>query len=90
MLKVVQVGYGYWGANISKKIMNSSKFELKALCEVLPDRAAKARKALPDKVVISNNYEEYLDDPEIEAFVIATETVNTFDIGMKAMAAFVC
>ncbi len=84
-MKVVQVGYGYWGANISKKLMNSQKFELKALCEILPGRAAKARKALPDNVAVGNNYEDYLDDPEVEAFIIATQTVNTFEIGMKAM-----
>ena len=54
-MKVVQVGYGYWGANISKKLMNSQKFELKALCEILPGRAAKARKALPDNVAVGNN-----------------------------------
>lgn len=85
-MKVVQVGYGYWGANIAKKIMNSTRLELKALCEILPDRAAKARHALPESVVIDDNYEHYLDDPEVEAFVIATQTVNTFEIGMKAMA----
>lgn len=86
-MKVVQVGYGYWGANISRKLIASPKFELKALCEILPDRATKAKKALPDSVEISNDYERYLDNPEVEAFVIATQTINTFDIGMKAMAA---
>lgn len=86
MIKVVQVGYGYWGANISKKLVASSCFEFKALCEILPDRAENARKALPPEVEISDNYEDYLDDPEVEAFIIATQTVNTFDIGMKAMA----
>ena len=86
-MKVVQVGYGYWGANISRKLMASAKFELKALCEIRADRAAKARKALPDSVEISDNYENYLGDPEIDGFIIATETVNTFAIGMKAMSA---
>ena len=75
-MKVVQVGYGYWGANISRKLMASSKFELKALCEILPDRAAKARKALPDTVEISDDYEHYLDDPEVEGFVVATQTIS--------------
>lgn len=87
MLNVVQVGYGYWGANISKKLMNSNKFELNALCEILPDRAEKARRALPDSVIISNNYEDFLNDTTIKAFVIATQTERTFEIGMKAMAA---
>ena len=43
-MKVVQVGYGYWGANIARKLMASSRFELKALCEIRADRAAKARR----------------------------------------------
>ena len=86
-MKVVQVGYGYWGANISRKLMASSRFELKALCEIRKDRAERARKALPAEVTISDDYTRYLDDDEVKAFVIATETVNTFDIGMKAMAA---
>lgn len=85
-MKVVQVGYGYWGANISKKLVASDRFEFKALCEILPDRAAKARRELPDYVEISDNYENYLDDPEVEAFIVATQTINTFDIGMKAMS----
>lgn len=87
MLNAVQVGYGYWGANIAKKILNSSKLELKALCEILPERREQARRMLPDKVQISDQYEHYLDDTQVEAFIIATETVNTFEIGMKAMAA---
>lgn len=86
-MKVVQVGYGYWGANISRKLMASPKFELRALCEIRPDRAERARKALPDSVEISDDYTRYLDDKEVKGFVIATETVNTFDIGMAAMAA---
>ena len=82
---VVQVGYGYWGANIAKKLVASSRFTYKALCEILPDRAENARKALPPEVEVSDNYENYLDDPEVEAFIIATQTVNTYEIGMKAM-----
>ncbi len=85
MLNVVQVGYGYWGANIAKKLMASSRFKLKALCEILPDRAQRARKALPDNVEVSQNYEDYLDDADVGAFIIATQTVHTFEIGMKAM-----
>lgn len=85
MLNVVQVGYGYWGANISRKLMESSAFELKAVCEILPERMEKARKALPGTVVICNDYEKYLDDPQIGAFIVATQTVYSFEIGMKVM-----
>ncbi len=85
-MKVVQVGYGYWGANIANKLLASDRFELAALCEILPDRAAKARKALPLSVEISDDYTRYLDRKDVEGFIVATQTVNTFEIGMRAMA----
>ena len=49
-MRVVQVGYGYWGANISRKLLASKKFEFVALCDMLPERAARAREMLPDTV----------------------------------------
>jgi predicted dehydrogenase len=85
MIKAVQIGYGYWGANIAKKLMDSSKFEFVALCEASSDRAERAKKALPEKVIISDRYEEYLDDKNVEAFIIATQTELSYDIAMKAM-----
>ena len=39
-MKVIQIGYGYWGANIARKLVESPVFELAALCEVNPDRVA--------------------------------------------------
>lgn len=86
-MRVVQVGYGYWGANITQKLLRSSKFDLIALCEILPDRAARAKQVVPETVVISDNYENFLDNKEVEGFIIATQTEYTFEIGMKAMEA---
>ncbi len=87
MLRVIQVGYGYWGANISKKLVASKKFEFKALCEILLDRVQKARNELPESVMVCDDYTVFLNDPQIDAFVIATQTENTFEIGMRAMEA---
>ncbi len=87
MLRVIQVGYGYWGANITKKLIRSPEFDLKAVCEILPERAKMAREALPEAVMVSSRYEEYLFDAGIDAFIIATQTEYTFEIGMRAMQA---
>lgn len=81
------MGYGYWGANIARKLVASKKFEFKVLCEILPGRIEKAKNELPDYVRIDNDYELYIDDPQIDAFIIATQTENTYQIGMRAMAA---
>ena len=86
-MNVVQVGYGYWGANISQKLLRSQKFEFKALCELIPERIQRARLSLPESVEISTRYEDYLDDKSVDGFIIATQTENTYEIGMKAMDA---
>lgn len=87
LLRVVQVGYGYWGANISNKLVESPKFEFKALCELLPDRREKAKKKLPASIEINDDYTQYLADDSVDAFVIATQTEYTYEIGMRAMDA---
>ena len=86
-MKVIQIGYGYWGANIARKLVESPVFDLAALCEVNPDRAAQAREDLPASVDISSDYTQYLARTDIEAFVIATQTEVSFAYAMAAMDA---
>ncbi len=33
MIRIMQIGYGYWGNNVAKKLILSSKFELEYLVE---------------------------------------------------------
>lgn len=86
-MKVVQIGYGYWGANIASKLIASDCFELAALCEIKPENAAKARAALPETVEVSGDYTQYLTRDDIDAFVIATQTEVSFAYAMQAMDA---
>ena len=86
-MKVIQIGYGYWGANIARKLVESPVFELAALCEVNLDRALKAREVLPASVDISTDYTQYLAREDIEGFVIATQTEVSFGYAMAAMDA---
>lgn len=83
-MKVMQIGYGYWGTNVAKKIQVSNKFQFEYLAEGDAKRREAARRALPDTVQIVENYEEYLDT-DIEAVVICTQTEYSFEIAMKAM-----
>ena len=86
-MRVVQVGYGYWGANIANKLLRSSKFELVAVCDVSPLLQEKARAAVPESVMVSEDYILFLEDDSIAGFVIATQTENSFEIAMNAMSA---
>lgn len=87
MMKVIQIGYGYWGAIIASKLVASEKFELAALCELKPELQEKARRALPETVEISSDYTQYLTRDDIGGFVIATQTEYSFAYAMQAMDA---
>lgn len=84
MMRVIQIGYGYWGANIARKLVESPAFELVALCELKPELREKARAALPDTVAVNNNYTQYIDRADIDGFVIATQTEVSFAYAMEA------
>lgn len=84
MLKVMQIGYGYWGANVAKKLIASEMFSFCYLAEADADRRKEAEKKLSAQVKIIEDYKKYLDT-DIDAVVICTQTKYSFDIAMTAM-----
>lgn len=87
MLNVVHIGYGYWGANIARNIALSDKFNLIAICEAIPDRQLKAKENMNASVEITSDYEKFLTDDRVDAFVIATQTELSYSIAMQALSA---
>lgn len=86
MIRAMQIGYGYWGANVARKLTASKWFDFKYLVEADENRREMARKNVPDSVEVVETYEDKLND-EIDAVVICTQTEYSFDIAMKAMQA---
>lgn len=86
-LRTVQVGYGYWGANISRKLQSSDKFDFVALCDKDHARLEKAKREILGNIDFAEDYRIYLENKDIDAFVIATQTEYSFEIGMAAMKA---
>lgn len=86
MLRAMQIGYGYWGANISKKLLTSERFDYKYLCEIDDKRSDDARHALPKQVQIVRDYRTYLNK-EIDVVVIATQTEYSYQVAMDALKA---
>jgi predicted dehydrogenase len=86
-MNVIQVGYGYWGTNLARKLLESPKFKLTAVCEADPLRRQKAREAMPADVVVTNDFTQFLGNSETNAFVIATQTELSYEIAMSAIQA---
>ncbi len=84
-LRTVQVGYGYWGTNISRKLFASDRFDFVALCDNDTSRIEKAKSELSQEIVFAKDYRPFLENQDVDAFVIATQTEYSYEIGMEAM-----
>ena len=70
-LGVVVVGYGYWGPNIVRNVIERPELELLALCEMDPLKTAKFTSRYPG-VPTDVDFDEVLADPRVDAVSIAT------------------
>ena len=86
MLNLAVVGYGYWGPNIVRNVMDRPELELWGLCEMNADRVAKFTSRYPG-VRTTDSFQEVLDDPTVDAVSIATPPVTHYPLVKQALEA---
>ncbi len=84
MVKVGQIGIGRWGKNLLRNYANLPDTELVLVCD-LDQKNIEAAKQLYPKLKFTQKIEDVLDNPEIEAVVIATPAATHYDLGKKAL-----
>ncbi len=87
MTNIVLLGYGYWGTNVARNIALSKMVNLKAICDMNPERLRNAERVFGDKVEYSTDYAKYLSDPGVDAFAVVIQTEPSFDVGLEVMDA---
>jgi predicted dehydrogenase len=70
-LRIAVVGYGYWGPNLVRNVIERPELELATLCERDDKRAAAFLQRVPD-VPVCGDFGTVLDDPSIDAVLVAT------------------
>jgi predicted dehydrogenase len=70
-LGVAVVGYGYWGPNLVRNVIERPEFEMRTLCEMNSARASAFAQKHPG-IAIESNLEDVLRDPRIDAVIVAT------------------
>lgn len=86
MVKVAVIGCGYWGPNLVRCFMQIPESELECCCDLNQERLNHLKKLYP-QLRVTQNYEEILDDPLIEAVAIATPTHTHFQLARKVLEA---
>jgi predicted dehydrogenase len=85
-ISVAVVGYGYWGPNIVRNVMERPELDFWGLCELSADRAAKFTQRYPGAHT-SSSYEAVLSDPTVDAVSIATPPGTHYDLVKQALQA---
>jgi predicted dehydrogenase len=85
-LNVAVVGYGYWGPNLARNVMERPELELAALCERDASRGEAFSARVPNVPVIAD-LDELLDDPTIDAVIVATPPRTHHGIVKSALLA---
>jgi predicted dehydrogenase len=80
------VGHGYWGPNLVRNFAASPVARVVAVADLDPTRLANCARLNPG-VTVTNRYEDLLDNPAIEAIVVATPVQSHYDLALAALKA---
>ena len=83
---IAQIGVGYWGPNLLRNLAANKNCEIKTVAELSEERRSFVKSLYP-KINISNDFNEILNDSDIEAVVISTPVNTHFDLATKALSA---
>jgi predicted dehydrogenase len=86
MIRVGVIGYGYWGPNLVRNFMEAPGSTVVAVSDLRGGRLTSLKTRYPTiKTTTCTN--ELINDPSIDALVIATPVSSHFELGMAALNA---
>jgi len=80
------VGCGYWGPNLVRNFKQLPDCRLKAVCDASSQRLAHMRRLYED-VAVTEDYNNLLNDPEIDAIAVATPVRFHYAMAKAALEA---
>ncbi len=85
-LNVAVIGCGYWGPNLIRNFAEHKLTTVKYVVDLIPERLQKLSRRYPSTKFISD-YELVLNDPAVDAVVIATPVQTHYPLARKALLA---
>jgi predicted dehydrogenase len=85
-VRVGVIGYGYWGPNLVRNFAESPATEVVAVSDMSEQRLAMAHERHPG-IGVTTDAEDILNDPDIDAVVIATPVSTHYPLGMATLQA---
>jgi len=86
MTNVAIIGHGYWGPNLLRNYLEVPGVSVKWVCDLRPEALDKVRRRYPAQAT-TLSYDEVLEDPAVDAAVIATPISTHFELAKAALEA---
>lgn len=86
MIGVGVVGYGYWGPNLVRNFWAIPEADLRWVCDLQTERLGGLRQRFPS-IGITENFDDLLNDPKVDAVALATPVSTHFKLAMRALKA---
>ncbi len=84
MLKLAQIGVGYWGPNLLRNLMLNPRCEIPVVADLSKERRNYVKGLYP-AINATDNIDHIFKDPEIAGVVIATPVATHFELAVKAL-----
>ncbi len=78
------IGYGYWGPNIVRNLVNLDGTEVRAIADNNPGAQARARKAYPG-VTVTPSAKEVISSPDIDVVAIISPVWTHYELAKAAL-----
>jgi predicted dehydrogenase len=85
-VRIALVGYGYWGPNLVRNLVELPTAEIAVICDGQQEALDRARRRYPG-VRTTERFEDLIEDPAIDAIAIATPISTHFDMARRALEA---
>jgi len=85
-IRVALVGAGYWGSNLLRVFHATNGFAVATVCDVETEPLSEVKTRFP-QASVNTAIDEVLDDPTIDAVVVATPPASHFTIAHAALRA---
>ena len=84
VIRVAQIGVGYWGPNLLRNLMVNPQLMVKAVADLEEDRRVFVKTNYPT-VTVERDPEAIIEDPDVDAVVIATPVSTHYDLAMRCV-----
>jgi len=86
MINVAVIGAGRWGPNLLRNFHDLNQSQVRWVCDTQQDRLDQVAERYPG-VKLTKSAQDAIEDPEVDALVVATPTVTHYELVEQALKA---